>query len=41
MRREVCNYPWLAHEWTVTIDSGVIRRDASKYFHFTGLGCVL
>ena len=27
--------------WTVTIESGVIRRAVSKYFHFTRLGCLL
>ena len=27
--------------WTVTIESEVMRRDGSKYFHFTGLGCLL
>jgi transposase len=27
--------------WTVTIDSGAIRRMGSKYFHFTGLACLL
>jgi osmotically-inducible protein OsmY len=27
--------------WTVTIESGVIRREASKYFHFTGLASLL
>jgi hypothetical protein len=28
-------------EWAATIESGVIRRVGSKYFHFTGLGCSL
>jgi thiol-disulfide isomerase/thioredoxin len=27
--------------WAVTIDSGVIRREGLKYFHFTVLGCLL
>ena len=27
--------------WTIRIDSGVNRRDGSKYFHFTGLEFVL
>lgn len=27
--------------WTVTTESVVIRRDGSKYFHFTGLASLL
>ena len=27
--------------WAVTIESGVMRRVGSKYFHFTGFGCSL
>jgi hypothetical protein len=31
----------LLASWTVTLEAGAIRREVSKYFHFTGLGFLL